>query len=112
MFITLILAADDDDDEQDLTPADEDETLAKRSKVVKGKKTNKKETPKKVKIEVQPSEADVEADDEADFDAEGHDNDQARETYSLQAQVDEQIKTEMQEDMDDQAFEADMFRLD
>lgn len=108
MFITLILAADDDDDEQDLTPADEDETLAKRSKVVKGKKTNKKETPKKVKIEVQPSEADF----EADFDAEGHDNDQARETYSLQAQVDEQIKAEMQEDMDDQAFEADMFRLD
>lgn len=108
MFITLILAADDDDDEQDLTPADEDETLAKRSKAVKGKKTNKKETPKKVKIEVQESEADV----EADFDAEGHDNDQARETYSLQAQVDEQIKAEMQEDMDDQAFEADMFRLD
>jgi len=52
-----------------------------------------------IKAETEGSEAAVEA----------QGNELARETPAIQAQVDEQIKAEMQEDVDDQAFEADMF---
>jgi hypothetical protein len=55
-----------------------------------------------VEAEVEPAEAEVKE----------HDNTQARETPGLQAEVDEQIKSEMHEDMDDKFADADMFRMD
>lgn len=89
-------------EEEERTPSDEDETPAKKSKALKGKKTKQKETAKEIKVDVEEAEAEVEA----------HGSELARETPAIQAQVDEQIKAEMQEDVDDQAFEADMFRMD
>jgi len=57
---------------------------------------------KEVKVEVEESDAEVQV----------NDIDQTGETDGLQAQVDEQIQAEMQEKVDDQAFEAGMFRMD
>lgn len=107
--------ADKEGGEGQYTPADEDETPSKKSKppktpnTPKWKKTQAKETMKKVKAEVEGSEAEAELEAEV----EKNDNTQARrETPGLQAQVDEQIKTEMHGDFDDQFADADMFRMD
>ena len=61
---------------------------------------------KKVKAEVEELEA------EADAEAEVEESTKGRETPGVQAEVDEQIKAEMQEDLDDQFDDADMFRMD
>jgi hypothetical protein len=103
--------ADNEGGEGQYTPADEDETPSKKSKTPntpKWKKTQAKEAMKKVKAEIEGSDAEAEVEAVAEEDG----NAQARETPGLQAQVDEQIKTEMHEDLDDQFADADMFRMD
>ena len=108
---------DNEAGEEQYTPGDEDETPSKKPKTPKTpktpkspkwKKTQAKEAMKKVKTEVEESEA--EADAEAEV--EESNSEQARQTPGLQAEVDEQIKTEMHEDMDAQFADADMFRMD
>jgi hypothetical protein len=112
----LTSLADVEAGDEEPAPTDQDdETPSKKSKppktpnTPKWKKTQAKETMKKVKAEVEGSDAEAEVEAEV----EKNDNTQARrETPGLQAQVDEQIKTEMHEDLDDQFADADMFRMD
>jgi hypothetical protein len=108
---SLISPADGEaGEEEGRTPTTRDETPSKKAKTPKTpawKETQKKAAMKKVKAEVEESEAEADAEAEVVEDA----NKQARETPGVQAQVDEQIKTEMQ-DFDDQFDDADMFRMD
>jgi hypothetical protein len=106
------LADDEAGEEEGRTPTARDETPSKKAKTPKtpkSKETQKKVAMKNVKAKVEESE--VEADADAEAEAEENGNTQARETPGVQAQVDEQIKTEMQ-DFDDQFDDADMFRMD
>jgi hypothetical protein len=99
-------------EEEGRTPTTRDETPSKKAKTPKTpawKETQKKAAMKKVKAEVEESEAEADADAEAEVVEDA--NKQARETPGVQAQVDEQIKTEMQ-DFDGQFDDADMFRMD
>ena len=105
----LTSLADDEAGEEEGTTTARDETPSKKAKTPKApkwKETQKKAAVKKVKAEVEESEVEAEAE------VGDNTNEQGRETPGLQAQVDEQIKAEMQEDLDDQFDDADMFRMD
>ena len=105
----LTSLADDEAGEEEGTTTARDETPSKKAKTPKApkwKETQKRAAVKKVKAEVEESEVEAEAE------VGDNTNEQGRETPGLQAQVDEQIKAEMQEDLDDQFDDADMFRMD
>ena len=107
--IALTLLANDEAGEEEPTLTARDDTPSKKAKTQKApkrKETQKKVAVKKVKAEVEESEVEAEAE------VGDNTNEQGRETPGLQAQVDEQIKAEMQEDLDDQFDDADMFRMD
>jgi hypothetical protein len=107
----LTSPADDEAGEEKGTTTARDETPSKKAKTPKAPKrreTQKKAAVKKVKAEVEESEVEAEAEAEVGDNT----NEQGRETPGLQAQVDDQIKAEMQEDLDDQFDDADMFRMD
>ncbi|KAM0692340.1 hypothetical protein Q7P36_008541 [Cladosporium allicinum] len=111
------LEADDEAGEEEPTLTARDDTPSKKAKTPKApkwKETQKKAAVKKVKSEVEESEAeaDADADAEAKVEVDEDAEEQSRETPGVQAQVDEQIKAEMQEDLDDQFDDADMFRMD
>jgi hypothetical protein len=108
---TIERNGDDDADMQADADGGEEESIpteipSKKSKTPKWKKTLEKEKMKQVKVEFKESEVESEAE------VEGNVNIQARETPGIQAQVDEQIKTEMQKDMDDEFADAELFRMD
>ena len=107
--IALTLLANDEAGEEEPTLTARDDTPSKKAKtqkVPKRKETQKKVAVKKVKAEVKEFEAEAEAEAEVEESTKG------RETPGVQAEVDEQIKAEMQEDLDDQFDDADMFRMD